>query len=423
MTNEFDFTTLNDYDKTQFEIEGKKLIKFIGDYTRIKIPDGVTEVMARAFEGKDITELHIPDSVKRVALSAFKGCDKIKKVEMPLCLAKDIETLTKFFGENVAKIDFAFDLGSPIDFDTLSKIQQELGKIHIEEDKKGGIDLDIDFEKEDPILKEVIKRITETRMASASTIQRRFKVGYARASEIIDFLESKNIIGPQEGAKPREVYITADMYRSKFNEEPVSEAEVEEETKPDTSDIGFDKQPDLLKEALRIFIKTGVVGFGTLQRKLRLGYNRAMKFLTFFEEQKFVSTDLGGGRRNVLITKEDFEKLFNETVELTFKLKSKHFEQVCAGQKTAELRIENDILLPLELNDIIYFVCGNKKITAKVIGWSRESDLKNYSQETLDKAGYVGMSEQEIVGELNKYFTKKEMEFCKYVAIFFEVVR
>ncbi len=399
MTTEFDFTTLENYDKTQFEIEGKKLIKFIGNYTRIKIPDGVTEVMAKAFEDKDITELHIPVSVKRVALSAFRGCDKIKKVEMPLCLARDIETLTKLFGENVAKIDFAFDLGSPIDFDMLSKIQQELGKIHIDvkEDKKEGIDLDIDFEKEDPILKDVIKRITETRMASASTIQRRFKVGYARASEIIDFLESKNIIGPQEGAKPREVYITADMYRAKFNEEPVSEAEEEEETKPDTSDIGFDKQPELLKAALRILIKSGTASCSMLQRRLSLGYNRAMKILTFFEEQKFVSHDLGGGRRDVLITEEDFEKLFNETVELTFRLKSKHFEQVCAGQKTAELRIENNILLPLELNDTIYFVCGNKKVTAKVTGWSRESDLKNYSQETLDKAGYVGMSEQQMI--------------------------
>ena len=44
--------------------------------------------------------------------------------------------------------------------------------------------------------------------ASASLLQRRLKVGYARAARLLDILEENGIIGPGEGAKPREVYAT-----------------------------------------------------------------------------------------------------------------------------------------------------------------------------------------------------------------------
>ncbi len=46
--------------------------------------------------------------------------------------------------------------------------------------------------------------------ASASLLQRRLRVGYARAARLIDILEDQGIIGPGEGAKPREVYVKAD---------------------------------------------------------------------------------------------------------------------------------------------------------------------------------------------------------------------
>ena len=47
----------------------------------------------------------------------------------------------------------------------------------------------------------------ETGKISASLVQRRFKVGYNRAARIIDLLEERGIIGPQNGSKPREVLV------------------------------------------------------------------------------------------------------------------------------------------------------------------------------------------------------------------------
>lgn len=63
-------------------------------------------------------------------------------------------------------------------------------------------------EEDDEMLEEAIDVVREAQKASASLLQRRLKVGYARAARLLDIMEEKNIIGPGEGAKPREVYIT-----------------------------------------------------------------------------------------------------------------------------------------------------------------------------------------------------------------------
>jgi len=59
---------------------------------------------------------------------------------------------------------------------------------------------------EDPLYEEVKTFVIETRRASTSTIQRHFGLGYNRAARIMDMLEQKGIIGPQQGSKPRDVY-------------------------------------------------------------------------------------------------------------------------------------------------------------------------------------------------------------------------
>lgn len=63
---------------------------------------------------------------------------------------------------------------------------------------------------EDPLYEEAKKVVIEAKKASASLLQRRLRVGYARAARLIDMLEEKGIVGPGEGAKPREVYLKTD---------------------------------------------------------------------------------------------------------------------------------------------------------------------------------------------------------------------
>lgn len=60
----------------------------------------------------------------------------------------------------------------------------------------------------DPLLMEAIDVVVETQQASTSFIQRRFKVGYARAGRIIDQMEERGVISGYQGSKPREVLLS-----------------------------------------------------------------------------------------------------------------------------------------------------------------------------------------------------------------------
>ena len=67
-----------------------------------------------------------------------------------------------------------------------------------------------DDDETDPFLMDAIQTVVETGQASTSFIQRRFKVGYARAGRIIDQMEERGVISGYQGSKPREVLMTLD---------------------------------------------------------------------------------------------------------------------------------------------------------------------------------------------------------------------
>lgn len=60
---------------------------------------------------------------------------------------------------------------------------------------------------DDELYPEALEVVREAKKASASLLQRRLKVGYARAARLLDIMEEKGVIGPGDGAKPREVYL------------------------------------------------------------------------------------------------------------------------------------------------------------------------------------------------------------------------
>jgi len=61
---------------------------------------------------------------------------------------------------------------------------------------------------QDPLFEEAQEAMVKAGKASASFLQRRLKIGYARAARILDELEEAGIIGPAQGAKPREILVT-----------------------------------------------------------------------------------------------------------------------------------------------------------------------------------------------------------------------
>lgn len=61
----------------------------------------------------------------------------------------------------------------------------------------------------DEMLEQAVQLVVETHQASASFLQRRLSVGYARAARLLDLMEERGIIGPPQGAKPRDILISS----------------------------------------------------------------------------------------------------------------------------------------------------------------------------------------------------------------------
>jgi len=64
----------------------------------------------------------------------------------------------------------------------------------------------------DELYEQAIRIVLEAQQASASMLQRRMRIGYNRASRIIDMMHTQGMIGSHDGSRPREVFMTLEQY-------------------------------------------------------------------------------------------------------------------------------------------------------------------------------------------------------------------
>ena len=74
---------------------------------------------------------------------------------------------------------------------------------------KGGVVMDFNESGDDDMYKDAVRCVIDSGKASASLLQRRLRVGYARAARLIETMEEQGIIGPADGARPREVLVSS----------------------------------------------------------------------------------------------------------------------------------------------------------------------------------------------------------------------
>lgn len=134
----------------------------------------------------------------------FNPMGASKPVRVQGCFVSDTEVETV--------VDFIKNAGTATYDDN---IMEEIEKRAVVEKSKGGKNSGNDgggFSEEDEMLPAAIEVVVEAGMASTTLVQRRLKLGYARAARIMDEMEQKGIIGPFEGSKPRQVLITKERW-------------------------------------------------------------------------------------------------------------------------------------------------------------------------------------------------------------------
>ncbi|MBQ7106805.1 MAG: DNA translocase FtsK [Clostridia bacterium] len=99
------------------------------------------------------------------------------------------------------------DHSSEYDEDVMQEIERQAA---IEKKNKTGV-AEPNLDDDDPMLNAAIETVVELGQASTSMLQRKLKLGYARAARLIDVMEERGVVGPYEGSKPRQVLMTKEM--------------------------------------------------------------------------------------------------------------------------------------------------------------------------------------------------------------------
>ena len=161
-------------------------------------------------------------------------------------------------------------------------------------------------EKVDTLFDEAKDAVIAAGKASTSWLQRKFRIGYSVAAALMDRLEDEEVIGPQDGAKPREVYAT---------EEEQDEARSNQARKNNPGDpslffetLSEDEEEEELYEAVKAFvIQEGKASTSLIQRKFRIGYSRSARLMDILEVNEVIGPQDGSKPRKVLQESEENE--------------------------------------------------------------------------------------------------------------------
>ena len=191
---------------------------------KANIPSRIAFAVASAMESRIILDTAGAEKLvgKGDMLYAPLGQGKPKRVQGCFITDDEVQSVVDFIKKNDAA-------------QYSEEIQADIERRSAQSGKGGGTAASAAMDEPetgdgDEMTPAAVEVLLETGQASVSMLQRRLKLGYARAARIMDELEEKGIVGPFEGSKPRQMLITREQWEQMKNGTPIAEnPPVEEE--------------------------------------------------------------------------------------------------------------------------------------------------------------------------------------------------
>lgn len=165
---------------------------------KANIPTRIAFAVSSQVDSKTIIDIGGAEKLMGKGDMLFFPTGAIKPERIQGCFVSDAEV------EKVVNY-LKSDHRNEYDEDVINEIERQAAK---EKSAKSGLPEDAVEDDGDSMLDAAIECVVEAGQASTSLLQRRLRLGYARAARIIDQMEERGIVGPYEGSKPRQVLIS-----------------------------------------------------------------------------------------------------------------------------------------------------------------------------------------------------------------------
>ena len=190
---------------------------------KANIPSRIAFAVASAMESRIILDTAGAEKLvgKGDMLYAPLGQGKPKRVQGCFITDNEVQDVVTFIKDS-SEAEYSDSVMAEID-----KKAAESGKSG--SGSSGSTAAETENSDGDEMLPAAVDVILETGQASVSMLQRRLKLGYARAARIMDEMEERGLVGPFEGSKPRQLLITREQWQAIKDGAPISSEPVEEE--------------------------------------------------------------------------------------------------------------------------------------------------------------------------------------------------
>ena len=190
---------------------------------KANIPSRIAFAVASAMESRIILDTAGAEKLvgKGDMLYAPLGQGKPKRVQGCFITDNEVQDVVTFIKDS-SEAEYSDSVMAEID-----KKAAESGKSG--SGSSGSTAAETESSDGDEMLPAAVDVILETGQASVSMLQRRLKLGYARAARIMDEMEERGLVGPFEGSKPRQLLITREQWQAIKDGAPISSEPVEEE--------------------------------------------------------------------------------------------------------------------------------------------------------------------------------------------------